>query len=51
MFTGAGGLVMVLAPMGGAMIGLVVARYLLRDHRLPFTATWGEVRPRLAAKS
>ena len=33
MFTGAGGLVMVLAPIGGAIIGLGVARALLREHK------------------
>ena len=46
-----GGLAMVLAPIGGAIIGLGVARLMLREHKLPFTATWGEVRPRMTAKS
>jgi hypothetical protein len=43
--------VMMLAPFGGAMIGLGVAYVLLREHKLPFTATWGDVRQKLAAKA
>jgi hypothetical protein len=51
MFSNASILVMALAPIGGAIVGLGVASFLLRDHNLPFSATWGDVRQRLTARS
>jgi hypothetical protein len=37
-------LFIVLAPIGGVPLALYIAYVVIRHHKLPMTATWGEVK-------
>lgn len=45
-FLGGTPIVIALSPLGGALVGLIAAYFILRDHKLTLSATWADVRAR-----
>ena len=50
-FLGATPLQIALSPLAGALVGFVAAYFILRDYKLPISATWADARASILRKN